>query len=56
MGFAIVQDFSELITFFGIIYLTFSTRSDDIVEAAWESGVGIHALIWVSTFRKMQFL
>lgn len=22
-------------------------RSDDVVEAAWNNGLGVHALIWV---------
>ena len=22
-------------------------RSDDVVDAAWEAGIGVHALIWV---------
>ena len=23
------------------------TRSDDVIEAAWNAGIGVHALIWV---------
>lgn len=25
-----------------------TSHSDDIVDAAWENGLGVHALIWVS--------
>lgn len=25
-----------------------SLASDDVVEAAWNNGLGVHALIWVS--------
>jgi hypothetical protein len=28
-----------------------SLSSDDIVDAAWENSLGVHALIWVSSFR-----
>ena len=27
--------------------LALDTRSDDVIEAAWNAGIGVHALIWV---------
>ena len=27
--------------------LTAHSFSDDIIEAAWDAGIGVHALIWV---------
>jgi hypothetical protein len=29
------------------VQLTGSSSSDDVVDAAWEAGLGVHALIWV---------
>ena len=30
-----------------MIVVSLRTRSDDIIEAAWDAGMGVHALIWV---------
>lgn len=31
---------------------TLSLYSDDVVDAAWNNGLGVHALIWVCFFRQ----
>jgi len=31
-----------------ILLASMRVRSEDIVDAAWEAGLGVHALIWVS--------
>jgi len=44
---AIIRDFSKLDLFEKLIVGSLRIRSDDIVEAAWYTGIGVHALIWV---------
>jgi hypothetical protein len=47
MKLAITKDFSKVNLFEDVIVGSLRTRSDDVVEAAWNAGIGIHALIWV---------
>ena len=48
---AITKDFSKLD--FNLVEKkkkivgSLCTRSDNIIEAAWNAGIGVHALIWV---------
>ena len=48
---AITKDFSKLDLFEKkikwIVSSLICTRSDDVIEAAWNAGIGVHALIWV---------
>ena len=45
---AVRKDFSKLDLFEkNVIVGSLRTRSDDIIEAAWNTGIGVHALIWV---------
>lgn len=46
MGPAIILDSSACTLLGGVIALT-RLHSDDIVDAAWNNGLGVHALIWV---------
>ena len=48
MAHAIVMDSSTSFWLNSILIHHRSSTSDDIVEAAWDAGVGVHALIWVS--------
>lgn len=48
MAFVITKDSSEFPTFCSSHLSILSAFSNDVVEAAWESGLGVHALIWVS--------
>jgi hypothetical protein len=48
---AMTKDFSKL-DLYGkkkviVGSLRTGTRSDNIIEAAWDVGIGVHALIWV---------
>jgi hypothetical protein len=49
MGLVITMDSSEKIY---VVYSpsasTYAVHSDDVVAAAWDAGIGVHALIWVS--------
>lgn len=51
MGCVIREVTSEFMSevFFGCVYLRIIYPSNDVVEAAWGAGIGIHALIWVSS-------
>ena len=46
---AITKDFSklDLKNKKKVIVGSLRTRSDDVIEAAWNAGIGVHALIWV---------
>ena len=53
MNLAITKDFSkadsDLLGGKNVIICSLDTRttSDDVIEAAWNAGIGVHALIWV---------
>lgn len=38
---------SSTCTLSGYVIILTRTRSDDVVDAAWNNGLGVHALIWV---------
>ena len=50
---AITKDFSKLdFIWKNLTVDSLRTRSDDIIEAAWDAGIGVHALIWVCYARR----